>query len=104
MWPIAIAEVLVMLGPVQKNIEFIVMNIDSSYNAILGRGWLGRVKAVATPLHQKLKFLSKEGIVVIRGKQEDARHCFRLAVQSAMAEKRPTELAKGVQIGSGGED
>ena len=42
--------------------------------------------------------------MVMRGKQEDARHCFGLAVQSAMAEKRPTELAKGLQIGGRGED
>ena len=79
-WPIVIAEVPVRLGPVQKNIEFIVMNIDSPYNAILGRGWLGRMKVVASPLHQKLKFPSKEGIVVVRGKQEDACHCFGPAV------------------------
>ena len=63
-WLIAVAEVPVRLGPVQMNIEFIVMNIDSPYNAILGRGWLGRMKAIASPLHQKLKFPSKERIVV----------------------------------------
>ena len=39
-WPIAIAEVPVRLGSVQKNIEFIVMNIDSPYNDILGKDGL----------------------------------------------------------------
>ena len=96
-WPIAIAEVPVRLGHVKKNIEFIVMNIDSPYTAILGRGWLGIMKVVASPLHQKLKFPSKEGIVLIRGKQEDARYCFGLAVQFAMAEKRHAELAESLQ-------
>lgn len=37
-WPIAIAKVPVRLGPVQKIVEFIVMNIDSPYNAILAHG------------------------------------------------------------------
>lgn len=78
-WPIAIAEVSVHMSPTQKNMEFIVMNIDLPYNAILSRGWLGKMKVVAYSYHQKLKFPSKEGIVVVRGKQEDACHCFGLA-------------------------
>lgn len=67
-WLIAIVEVPVHMGPVQKNIDFIVMNISSPYNAILGRGWLGKMKAVTSPYHKKLKFPSKEGIIVILGK------------------------------------
>lgn len=68
------------LGPVQKNIEFIVMNIDSPYNAILSRGWLKKIKVIASSLHHKLKFPSREGIDVVKGKQEVTRYCFRLAV------------------------
>ena len=34
----ALAQVLVSLGHVKKNIEVIVMNIDSPYNVILLRG------------------------------------------------------------------
>ena len=80
MWPIAIAEVPVHLGPKQKMVKFIVMDIDSPYNSILGRRLLRQMKAIASPLHQKRKFPSDEGIVVVRGKQEDARYCFGLAV------------------------
>ena len=79
--------------------EFIVMDMDSPYNAILGRGWLTQMKAIASPMHQKLKFPSKTGVVVVRGKQEDARHYFRLAVQSGISEKRPAELAQRLQTG-----
>ena len=95
-WPIAIAEVPVRIGEVQKMVEFNVMDTDPPYNAIIGRTWLGMMKAVASPYHQKLKLQSKEGIVVVRGKQENARHCFRLAVQSAMAEKKDAEVAENV--------
>ena len=92
-WPIVIAEMPVRIGEVQKMVEFIVMDMDSPYNAILDRTWLGMMKGVASPYHQKLKFPSKEGIVVFQGKQEDACHCFGLVVQSAMAEKRVAEVA-----------
>lgn len=58
-WPIAIAEVLVRIGEVQKMVEFIIMDKESPYNAILSRTWLGMMKAVFSPYHQKLKFPSK---------------------------------------------
>lgn len=58
-WPITIAEVPVHMELVQKNVEFILINIDLPYNAILRRGWFGKMKAVPTPYYQKLKFPSK---------------------------------------------
>lgn len=101
-WPIAILEVPVRLGPIQKIVEFIVMNINFPYNAILGRGWIGRMRAVASPYHGKLKFLSKYGIVEIKRKQENASYYFGLAVQSALAEKHPVELVES--LGGKGEE
>lgn len=56
------------MRPMKKNIEFIVMNIDAPYNAILGRSWLGKIKAITSLYHKMLKFSSKEIIVVIQGK------------------------------------
>ena len=35
-WPTAIAEVPIRIGEVQKMVEFIVMDMDSPYNAIQG--------------------------------------------------------------------
>ena len=57
------------------------------------------MRAVAYPYHQKLKFPSKEGIVVIKGKQEYACYYFALIVQSALAEKRPAELTESLKAG-----
>lgn len=37
-WPIVIVEVPVPLGPKQKTVEFIMIDIESPYNTILGRG------------------------------------------------------------------
>lgn len=78
-WHIAIAEVPVGMGEVQKMVEFIVMDINSPYKVVLGRTWLGMMKEVASPYHQKLKFTSEEGIVVI-WKIIRSRHCFGMAV------------------------
>ena len=47
-----------------------------------------------------MKFPLKEGIIVIRGKQENARYYIRLAVQATLAEKRPAELAKSLRAGA----
>lgn len=55
------------------------------------------MREVASPYHQKLKFPPKHKIVEIRGKQEYARYCFGLAMQSALAEQRPTELTESLQ-------
>lgn len=92
--PVDITEVLVRIREVQKMVKFIVMDMDSPFNAIICRTWLRMMKAVASPYHQKLKFPSKEGSV--RGKQKDARHCFGLVMQSALAKKHSTELAESL--------
>lgn len=79
--PICIIEVLFRISEIVVNVELFVMNIDSPYNAILGRSWFGDMKAVASLFHQKLKFLSPKGVVVVRGKQENAHFCFNLAMK-----------------------
>lgn len=62
-WLIAIAEIPVRLGHVQKNIEFIVMNIDSPYNAILDRGWLEKMKVVISPYIRNCSSPIKKGLL-----------------------------------------
>uniref|UniRef100_A0A2N9GMT9 Uncharacterized protein n=1 Tax=Fagus sylvatica TaxID=28930 RepID=A0A2N9GMT9_FAGSY len=42
----------------------------SPYNAIVGRDWLHRMKAVPSTLHQKLRFPTEEGVMEINGDQE----------------------------------
>ena len=64
------------------------MNIDSPYNALLGQNWLGEMRAVASSFHQKMKFLSPKGVVVVRGKQEDTRYCFNLAIRGSLSKRK----------------
>lgn len=57
-WLICIVNVPVRLGGVSIMMEFFIMDVNSPYNAILGRNRLGEMKAMASPFHQKLKFSS----------------------------------------------
>ena len=105
-WPLGIVTLPVRLGPVGKDVDFVIVDYDAPYNAILGRTWLGMTKAVASPFHQKLKFPCKEGVVEVRGSQYSARHTFAMVVQSSLTEARPqpdenAEVAENVDNASG---
>ncbi|XP_072076192.1 uncharacterized protein [Arachis hypogaea] len=58
------------------NIDFIVVDVTSAYNALIGRttlNWLGAI--ISTP-HLCMKFPTKDGIATIRGDKKLARKCY----------------------------
>ena len=61
-------------------VNFIVVDTYSPYTAIVGRPWLHTLRAVASSLHQKVKFLSGDQVLEIRGCQSTARQCVVVAV------------------------
>jgi hypothetical protein len=67
--------VKVHAGTISSPTEFWVLNSYSPYNAILGRPWLHKMKAVPSTLHQRLRFPTPEGIMEIRGDQVVAKQC-----------------------------
>ena len=71
--------------PIQKSPEiveenFIVVNTYSLYTAIVGRPWLHTLGAVASSLHQKVKFPSGDQILEIQGYQPTTRQCMVVAI------------------------
>ena len=71
--------------PIQTGLEivevnFIVVDTYSPYTTIIGRPWLHTLGAVASSLHQKVKFSSGDQILEIRGCQPMARQCMVVAV------------------------
>jgi hypothetical protein len=88
-WPLGITTLNVKLGTKSVPIDFVVMDVETSYNAILGREWIAAMKAVTSTIHQKLKFVCPEGVVTVRGTQSSARDCFRKAVGPTLSRKRP---------------
>uniref|UniRef100_A0A2N9FJ42 Integrase catalytic domain-containing protein n=1 Tax=Fagus sylvatica TaxID=28930 RepID=A0A2N9FJ42_FAGSY len=63
----------VLAGPINLQTEFIVLKASSPYNAIMGRNWLHRMRAIPSTLHQKLRFPTKDGIMELNGDQVTAK-------------------------------
>lgn len=64
----------------QLDTEFIVVDCPSSYNAILGRPALCRLKCIIAYHMLLMKLPTPEGTMTIRGDQEVARQCYATTV------------------------
>nr|XP_023872910.1 uncharacterized protein LOC111985496 [Quercus suber] len=73
-------------------VTFIVVSSFSFYMAILGRLWIQAMGAVSSTLHVKVKFPTKQGVVVVRGSQQVARQCLVAAIswKGKQAEQKET--------------
>ncbi|GFS35059.1 hypothetical protein Acr_00g0037570 [Actinidia rufa] len=67
-WPLGTVSLKIRAGSQELMTEFVVVDIPSPYNAIVGRDWLHRMKGVASTLHQAIKFLTPRGIAGLRGR------------------------------------
>ena len=52
-------ELMIETGPRSFMVNFQVIKVDSPYNMLLGRPWLQTAGVVASTLHRRLKFISK---------------------------------------------
>ena len=50
-----------------------MVKASSPYNAIMGRDWLHRMKAIPSTLHQKLRFPTIGGVMELNGDQVAAK-------------------------------
>ena len=73
--PLGKTTLPVLMGPINLQTEFIVIQAPSPYNAIMGRSWLHRMRVVPSTLHQKLRFPTKDGVMEINGDQVAAKQC-----------------------------
>lgn len=68
--------------------------MPSSYNAIIGRMWLHRMKEISSTYHQMVKYPGTDGIECIRGNQKAAKQCLVQIVK-----KTPkVHLVKSVEV------
>ena len=56
----------VTIGPLTSTTTVIVMEEDLAEPLILGRSWLAEIGAVASPVHQLLKFKYQGEAIIIR--------------------------------------
>ena len=78
--PMGMIRLLIQTGPEVVEVNFIVVDTYSPYTALVGRPWLHTLGAVASLLHQKVKFPSGDQVLEIRGCQPTARQCVVAAV------------------------
>jgi len=62
-------ELAIGVGPMFSMVNFQVIKVDSPYNMLLGRPWLRAMGAVASTLHRRLKFPSKDLMITIMAKE-----------------------------------
>ncbi|KAI5405555.1 hypothetical protein KIW84_052372 [Lathyrus oleraceus] len=60
----------IKIGPQVFNTIFHVMNIRPAYSCLLGRPWIHGASAVASSLHQKLRYPIEGKIVTVCGEEE----------------------------------
>ncbi|XP_050909780.1 uncharacterized protein LOC127123622 [Lathyrus oleraceus] len=60
----------ICLRPHQFNITFQVMDINLAYSCLLDRPWIHAAGAVTSMLHQRLKFLIDDKLVIVYGEED----------------------------------
>ena len=78
--PKGLIRLLIQTGLEIVEVNFIVVDTYSPYTAIVGRPRLHTLGAVASSLHQKVKFPSGDRVFEIRGCQPTARQCMVAAI------------------------
>ncbi|XP_028119497.1 uncharacterized protein LOC114316988 [Camellia sinensis] len=94
-WPIGKIILPFKAGLVVKQVEFWVLKVPSTYNLILGRGWLHAMQAVASTFHQVMRFPAPSGqIEEVWGDQVMAKQCF-VVVNGSRAAKGFVQMIEG---------
>ena len=78
----------IQIGPEIVEVNFIVVDTYSPYTAIVDRPWHYTLGAVASSLHQKVKFPSGDQVLEIHDCQPIARQCVVAAVSHRLLWKR----------------
>lgn len=60
----------IYVGPYQFTIYFQIMNINPTYSFLLGSPWINAAGDVTSTLHQKLKFMFEDKLVIICGEED----------------------------------
>ena len=61
---------IVTIGPTEFGITFEVIDMDTSYNLLLGRPWIHMARAVPSTLHQVVKFEHDKQEIIVHGEDD----------------------------------
>ena len=73
---------------------FIVVNLFSSYMAILGMPWIHVMGAIPSTLHIKVKFCTERGVATVKGNQKIARQCLVAAAHWKDEQTKQKEIVE----------
>ncbi|GLJ39711.1 hypothetical protein SUGI_0811870 [Cryptomeria japonica] len=73
------------VGPVTKNVVFQVLDLDLTYNILLGRPWIHEMSAVPSTYHRCIKFPHNGVEVTIKADPNPFIYCNNLQPQSEIA-------------------
>ena len=59
-------EIELLIGLTSFVTVFQVLRIPTSFNLLLGRPWIHRVRAISSSIHQKVKFIHDGQVVVVQ--------------------------------------
>lgn len=79
--PMGLITVQVGAGPIHLDVEFLMVDVPSPYNAIVGQTWIHRMKAVPSTYHQRIRFPTLKGMIEIKGDQAVSRRCLIAAIK-----------------------
>ena len=83
----------VQAEPIILNIQLLVVEDLSPFNAIMGRTWLHGMKYIPSIYHQMVSYLIEDGQINLYGSQLAAHQCYQVACESEFASDNepPTE-------------
>ncbi|XP_070004597.1 uncharacterized protein [Nicotiana sylvestris] len=65
-------DLILTIGPMDFEVTFQVLDMDTSYNFLLGRPWIHAAGAVTSTLHQMVKFEHENQEIVVHGEDEQS--------------------------------
>ena len=72
----------VLASPIIFNVYFLVIEDLPSYNAIMGRVWLHKMKVIPSMYHQMTSYLTEAKQVDLHGNQLASRQCYQVTVEA----------------------
>ncbi|XP_070026096.1 uncharacterized protein [Nicotiana sylvestris] len=65
-------DLILTIGPIDFEVTFQVLDMDTSYNFLLGRPWIHAAGAIPSTLHQIVKFEHEDQEIVVHGEDEQS--------------------------------
>ncbi|XP_070036983.1 uncharacterized protein [Nicotiana tomentosiformis] len=65
-------NLILIIGPVDFEVTFQILDMDTSYNFLLGRPWIHAAGAVPSTLYQMVEFEYKNQEIIVHGEDEQS--------------------------------